>query len=64
MTKLSYKIGEIETTNYAEAVEVASRLHRPITRIYTPIEPERKIDHEKVQRRMEAIRRKAAEKAL
>ena len=36
MTKLSYKIGEIETTNYAEAVEVASRLHRPITRIYTP----------------------------
>lgn len=63
MTRLSYKIGNIYTASYAEAVEVAKQTKDEIEKIYTTITEPLKVDPEKVKARAWAVRVKAQEEA-
>lgn len=62
MTKLSYKVGEMETTSYSEALKFKEKTHCPIKMIYTEVESDSKVDPVMREKRLAAIRKKAAEK--
>lgn len=44
MTKLSYKVGNFETTSYAEAVEMSQKYRVPIEKKYETIKNETSVD--------------------
>ena len=62
MTKLSYKVGNMETTSYNEALELKAKTKYPIQRVYEEMNTESKADPAKREKRLAAIRKKAAEK--
>lgn len=55
MTKLSYSVAGYRTHSYAEALIVANKTGAPITKIFTPIDSEFKVDAEKRESRRKAI---------
>lgn len=62
MTKLSYKVGEFETTSYTEAVQAAKETGYVIERIYTPVIETAKVDPVMRQKRLAAIRKRVVER--
>ena len=62
MTKLSYKIGNFETASYTEAMKIAKETGHEIERVYTPVVETAKVDPVMREKRLAAIRKKAAEK--
>lgn len=61
MTKLTYKVGAVEVNSYDEALKMRERTKEPIQRIYTEVAEESKVDPAKREKRLAAIRKKAAE---
>ena len=63
MTKLSYKIGNVEVVSYRMALELKRRTGLPIKKVYTEVEEDFKVDPEAREKRVAAIRKKAQNKA-
>ena len=58
MTKLSYKIGNVEVVSYKMALELKRRMGLPIEKVYTEIEEDLKVDPEMREKRANNIHNK------
>lgn len=57
MTRLSYRIGNIETTSYDEALKISSETKEQIERVYTTIIEKLDVDPEVINARVAGMRR-------
>ena len=58
MTRLSYKIGNVEVTSFRMALELKRRTGLPIIKVYTDVEEDFKVDPELREKRANNIHNK------
>ena len=58
MTRLSYKIGNVEVVSFRMALELKKRTGLPIYKVYTKVEDEFKVNPELRERRANNIHNK------
>ena len=63
MTNLSYQIGNINTTSYAEAVQIAKEMGLHIEKVYNAVEENVDADAIKRAKRIAAMRNRTREMA-
>ena len=58
MTKLTYKVGNVEVVSFRMALELRRRTGLPIERVYSDVEEEFKVDPEMREKRANNIHNK------
>ena len=59
MTKLSYRVGNVEVTSYHMALELKKNTGYPIEKIYTEVKEDFKVNPVAREKRLAAIRKHA-----